>query len=1472
MTVEIFMNGYRYDVSNYIDYSDITLTQSIDLTLPQGKIRLKPVTQHELGELLDLSRNFIRYSRVRITEEKEVYDFLVSEPKVEDLLNGQYLHELNLISMVVLLQRRPIPNMSITQSRGSLGLYTRSALELNTFETITIPFSDYTLKDGYSRNGLKIQNSNVSIPFTLKTQSPNLLVIDGQTMVEANRKYTVSISMLVYNVQRYIKDITVEGTEDTSIVLDVLVDGESFSTETIEIKGGTVGVDKELGLFLTPVVVPNVVNINRTYEITPEIANQSVTVRLRTIGSYTGTSTIEDTVWITQSSINLMTRDETISEVIYYDEVVDKVLSTSRINQSPEFILGKNTRSRLVQLPSANHTWEDFYIYDALKKIAGEQEAIVSMNQLGDYTQWAEATETDYLNSLSKLDVVSSRELFMNILNWRYANYPLGTVAKRFTEEDYEFIVSSYDEYIAEAYYIWASSIQVAPFAYDVDSFSLLPTPTSAGIKARVNTKTWVSTTEHLADNGYIKALFSQLPTFSIGGLKAIVTGYDLITTTLADYNSGFQLQWVSKTSLASPYDYDVNVYSELPTPLSAGLKARIRALEWVSVSYHLADRGYIKWDIADLSTGNTHIGKLGVLIGYRPVITNLTYYNSVANQAEITTDDTWNSSNEDDLLARFQFDHDLFFMDLPEFAYSGAIKFNNGINIVYWKFEIVSGEANDYLSYNVTDTDYYESENVAIKPRFESIQDVGFTIDDVWSDFQVSPMFDMLSTVASQGFVLRANDSFTNYYYKLNLVTVQSNQYYISNIVSETYLSTLVTSGLKLDVTTSEIPTSKDVMTALKEQHPLVYADLQSAYDDGLIVRADDGLGLSYWKLSEILQMYAKTVAGDEELPVIEFMFLEELEKLQPQEAPNVTSKTSIAFQEDYVNAIQLNVKNVLRSDDYIKYYPYRNGFATLRTTEDGIQQVTTENIGAELDLPIGKITKFIIKGISVTTTEQTFASTVEWDTTYRVLDSEYYQTLENASSYTFDGRQTLNKNNTIFYTKGSKKLQGMSFTGTFAKELIGEPTVIRAIYEMLYAHVTSETGEQVTSLDPGTVSADNDIRIYIEYIPYSKMEALVYKDDQTGFQYETIKYFNENTRLNDPKALGDYTQSIVNRMGNTLISITGWAYTLADVPKIGSHNALNQVLISRTLNLRVGYVDYILNYVQDYSTVSDYIGITSDIEVEEISSKDLVERNDKYIERIVFTELSEVSNGVLNPIYFLNGLRNVDTVKSPTYCYIEFEHKNTQIVQIEALVDTNFIGHNIIYSISMKDNYSAGVRKYLKDGKWWSEDVPYTDSFGRVENMRLKLYHNASGNLLDTYPLTTSDRGIDEIISLEYNVQKDSREILSNTIQVSFSSENSDVVVYSGMARHNPMAIDHEYNVKLATLDYIPSKSAKLIDLSRITNDSYTVTYGSNYIDIVSDNANLGYVFYEENTLELLLVIKTESLSMRTYFKNVK
>lgn len=335
-----------------------------------------------------------------------------------------------------------------------------------------------------------------------------------------------------------------------------------------------------------------------------------------------------------------------------------------------------------------------------------------------------------------------------------------------------------------------------APFDYDVDDFALLPQPPlSLGLKGRVAREvlSWEETTSHIGDNGYIKTSLLQLPSATLGK-KAVLIGYDLINSNITEWNNGFQIQWVSKGSLTAPYDYDVNSYVELPSPTTINLKARIRTLAWQSNTFAFADYGYIKTNVSLLPTGNAHIGKKATVIDYTPTIATLSEYTASATKADITTDDSWNPNNVDDMLYNFQNEFEMYFTELPEFAYGGVVKFDNGFVVVYWKFVGITGASNYYYTYNVTDTDYYESETVTTKPRITVIVGEGYGSNDILYAIQTqhSGVFSDLETFYDDEGVVRVNDGLGFTYAKFTFVNGDPNTYYIydETTVYDYYLS----------------------------------------------------------------------------------------------------------------------------------------------------------------------------------------------------------------------------------------------------------------------------------------------------------------------------------------------------------------------------------------------------------------------------------------------------------------------------------------------------------------------------------------------------------------------------------------------------------------------------------------------------------------------------------------------------------
>jgi hypothetical protein len=71
--------------------------------------------------------------------------------------------------------------------------------------------------------------------------------------------------------------------------------------------------------------------------------------------------------------------------------------------------------------------------------------------------------------------------------------------------------------------------------------------------------------------------------------------------------------------------------------------------------------------------------------------------------------------------------------------------------------------------------------------------------------------------------------------------------------------------------------------------------------------------------------------------------------------------------------------------------------------------------------------------------------------------------------------------------------------------------------------------------------LSGDLAILMQVTYSNQTESRARIYKDDQSGFDTELIKYFNESANVNESDAIGNYAQQIVNRLGGTKHSIKG-------------------------------------------------------------------------------------------------------------------------------------------------------------------------------------------------------------------------------------------------------------------------------------------------------------------------------------------
>jgi len=75
--------------------------------------------------------------------------------------------------------------------------------------------------------------------------------------------------------------------------------------------------------------------------------------------------------------------------------------------------------------------------------------------------------------------------------------------------------------------------------------------------------------------------------------------------------------------------------------------------------------------------------------------------------------------------------------------------------------------------------------------------------------------------------------------------------------------------------------------------------------------------------------------------------------------------------------------------------------------------------------------------------------------------------------------------------------------------------------------------------------------------------------------------------------------------------------------------------------------------------------------------------------------------------------------------------------------------------------------------------------------------------------------------------------------------------------------------YNIKSAVLNYRPGKNSTIVDLNKIIADTVGVNIVGNRIDITTTQTGQGVVWYEENTLELIMVVFMTGTSKSIYYK---
>ena len=326
------------DITSLVDITSIITNDTLDESLGSGAMVIPFSTRNTPYE---------RFSEVNI----DGLLYVVSEDTVKQIRKGTsplYRHEISLIEPTKILQKRVIPNITVTQPKGDFTQYIFSIFK----RTTTV----------------NIDNDLTTLSLTQTSPSQNTSVVDGLTLKNLN-EYEIYSNFTIRNSQinnAFLGTISAEADiEFTLFYGSTLIDTKTFRVNGKSLFGSDIIYQ---GGFLT--------------KHTPATINQTLSVKARTLGGYStsGSLTTDDIISVDEYVLKPSQKANVNNDKIMLDTVVDKILSFH-----PTFTLSSTTREGIAKYTSPEFTFQNYTVYDALKEVANYVGAIVYLGE-DDFT------------------------------------------------------------------------------------------------------------------------------------------------------------------------------------------------------------------------------------------------------------------------------------------------------------------------------------------------------------------------------------------------------------------------------------------------------------------------------------------------------------------------------------------------------------------------------------------------------------------------------------------------------------------------------------------------------------------------------------------------------------------------------------------------------------------------------------------------------------------------------------------------------------------------------------------------------------------------------------------------------------------------------------------------------------------------------------------------------------------------------
>ena len=442
-----------------------------------------------------------------------------------------------------------------------------------------------------------------------------------------------------------------------------------------------------------------------------------------------------------------------------------------------------------------------------------------------------------------------------------------------------------------------------------------------------------------------------------------------------------------------------------------------------------------------------------------------------------------------------------------------------------------------------------------------------------------------------------------------------------------------------------------------------------------------------------------------------VDFRFLDD--ESNEIDEPHYQSFTTTQDSEQYCTEIDTIMENIVVEGDKQQgsiTEPNAYGWKTFRPKEPDVR-MTDENTVMETVYPINEL-------IKVSALYQDTSADVDYniDLTPYILESKTYDLLNNEDKLKF-----------LYYTKGSKNIEGLYYNVRWFNLIPSTPAIRQIILEAI-----------------GGLPNNSDIKnlkYRIEYIPFNRnIRAVVTRNKDEDFTRKHSFNSNQTDNIVSTGAYGDYLQNHIERIGKK-----ERVYITTDAtPNIGEHFIDNgDYYYLTTINKQI-FKNHIINeltFNKDFEKLSERIGLNALPRQAELDAGDF--RADKYTE---YCSLSYTSTSITTifgdsllarrALVGRLGILAMGDLGWESHRALHFDFNATEInscifrtfnEEQEAIIDGGVLmpvvsaafGNTLLFNFSMPSPYSAGRKIVKSSGDRDGVDVAYTETYANGVNL---------------------------------------------------------------------------------------------------------------------------------------------------------